>query len=48
MLTNVVTKRTENIQFEDADEYNLQYLLLHLAPFSTTPDQGVGYVKFHS
>ena len=47
MQTNVVAKSAENIQFEGADEYSLQYLLLHLAPFSVTPDQGVGYVMFH-
>jgi hypothetical protein len=46
--TNVDTKSTENIKFEGADEYNFQYLLRHLAPFSVTPDQGVGYVMFHS
>ena len=43
--TNVVAKSTENIQFEGAYEYNLHYLVLHLAPFSMT---GVGYVLFHS
>ena len=46
--TNLVAKITENIQCEGADEYSLQYLLLHLAPFSMTPDQGVGYVMFRS
>jgi hypothetical protein len=44
--TNVVAKSSENIQFEGADEYNLQYLLLHLAPFSVAPVQGAGYVMF--
>ena len=47
MQTNIFAKSTENIQFEGADEYNLQYLLFHLAPISMTPDQGVGNVMFH-
>jgi len=46
--TNVVAKSTENVQIEGPDEYNLHDLLYHLAPFSMTPDQGVGNVMFHS
>lgn len=42
MQTNVVKQGPENIQCGGADEYNLQYLLAHLALFSATPDQGVG------